>query len=142
MDISDVRRRLRGAIDTARRQAAERRELSDAAARDYETFLTVRAVPVFHDLANALSGEGHAFKVYTPARSVKLASAAAAEEFIELELDTTHNPPQVIGRATRGRGRRMITSERPVRPHAAIADLTEDDVLEYLLSEIGPFIER
>jgi hypothetical protein len=142
MDISDVRRRLRGAIEAARREAAERREHVDAAERDYETFLTERAIPVFHDFANALSGEGHAFKVYTPARSVKLASDRSAGEFIELELDTSEAPPQVIGRASRGRGRRMVTSERPVRSRAAIAELTEEDVLEYLLSEIGPFIER
>jgi hypothetical protein len=142
MDISDVRRRLRGAIEAARREAAEHRQRTDAAEREYEKFLTERAVPVFHDFANALSGEGHAFKVETPARSVKLASARAAEAFIELELDTSQDPPQVIGRTSRGRGRRMVTSERPVRARAPIAELTEEDVLEYLLSEIGPFIER
>lgn len=142
MDISDVRRRLRGAIETARRDAVERRERTDAAEREYGSFLTERAVPVFHDFANALSGEGHTFKVFTPARSVKLASARSAEEFIELELDTSQDPPQVTGRTSRGRGRRMVTSERPVRARAAIGELTEEDVLEYLLSEIGPFIER
>jgi len=142
MDISDVRRRLRGAIEAARREAMERRERTDAAEREYEKFLTDRAIPVFHDLANALSGEGHAFKVYTPARSVKLASTRSSEEFVELELDTSQDPPQVIGRTSRGRGRRMVTSERPVRADAAVSDLTEDDVLEYLISEIGSFVER
>jgi hypothetical protein len=142
MDISDVRRRLRGAIEAARRESSERRQRADAAEREYETFLTDRAIPVFHDLANALSGEGHAFKVYTPARSVKLASARSAEEFIEIELDSSVDPPQVIGRATRGRGRRMLTSERPVRASVPVADVTGEDVLEYLLSEIGSFIER
>jgi hypothetical protein len=142
MDISDVRRRLRGAIEAARREATERRERTGAAERDYETFLTDRAIPVFHDFANALSGEGHAFKVYTPARSVKLASARSSEEFIELELDTSQDPPQVIGRSSRGRGRRMVTSERPVRAAVAIVDLTEEDVLEYLVAEIGNFVER
>lgn len=142
MDISDVRRRLRGAIEAARREAAERRARVDASERDYEKFLTERAVPVFHDVANALSGEGHAFKVETPARSVKLVSARSAAELIELELDTSQNPPQVIGRSSRGRGRRMVTSERPVRAGVAVGELTEEDVLEYLVAEIGPFIER
>lgn len=142
MDIADVRRRVRGAIERARREAAERRARVDVAARDYETFLTERAVPVFHDLANALSGEGLPFTVSTPARSVRLEAARSREDFIELELDADHDPPQVIGRSSRGRGRRMVTSERPVRPHASISDLTEEDVLAFLLSEIVPLVER
>ncbi len=142
MDIADVRRRLRGAIEQARREGADRRARADAAERDYDAFLTGRAVPVFHDFASALSGEGHPYKVSTPARSVRLESARSAADFIELELDADHDPPQVIGRSTRGRGRRMITSERPLRPHARIAELTEEDVLAYLVSEIVAFVER
>jgi len=142
MDISDVRRRLRGAVEAARRESSERRQRADAAEREYEKFLTDRAIPVFHDFANALSGEGHAFQVYTPARSVKLASTRSPEEFIELELDTSQDPPHVIGRSSRGRGRRMVTSERPLRARAPVADLTGDDVLEYLLAEIGSLVAR
>jgi hypothetical protein len=142
MDIADVRRRLRGAIEQARREAAERRARVDAAERDYETFLRDRAIPVFHDVANALSGEGHPFKVSTPARSVRLEAARSREEFLELELDADRDPPQVIGRSNRGRGRRMITSERPVRDGAAVAELTEEDVLAFVVSEIVPLVER
>jgi hypothetical protein len=142
MDISDVRRRLRSTIEAARRAAAERRQRADAAARDYEEFLAARGIPVFHDFANALGGEGHPFKVFTPAGSVRLASSGSGEEFIELELDATQDPPQVMGRASRGRGRRMVTTERPVRKDTAIADLTEEHVLEFLLAEITPFVER
>src|SRR5688572_27881161 len=134
MEITDVRRRLRGAIEEARRDAAERRARTDAAERDYDAFLTGRAIPVFHDVANALTGEGHPFKVFTPARSVKLGSDRTSGEFVELELDTTEDPPQVIGRSSRGRGRRMVTSERPLRPGAAIADLTDEDVLAFLIA--------
>ena len=36
MEITDVRRRLRGAIEEARRDAAERRARTDAAERDYD----------------------------------------------------------------------------------------------------------
>lgn len=142
MDIADVRRRLRGAIEAARRDAADRRARVDLAERDYQAFLAERAVPVFHDFANALTAEGHPFKVFTPARSVKLAADRSGEDFIELELDTAQDPPQVTGRSSRGRGRRMVTSERPVRENAAIADLTEEDVLAFLLAEIVPFVER
>lgn len=142
MDISDVRRRLRTTIETARKEAASRRDRAAAATREYEQFLQERAVPVFHDFANVLSGEGHPFKVFTPAGSVRLASGRSGEEFIELELDASQDPPQVIGRASHGRGRRMVSSERPLRRGTAVADLTEEHVLEFLLGEIVPFVDR
>ena len=142
MDIPEVRRRLRGAIEAARREAAERRARSDAAVRDYEQFLEGRAVPVFQTVAAALNAEGLHFKVFTPAGSVRLASESAKDDFIELTLDTGTDPPEAIGRISRGRGRRMISAERPVREGASIADLTEEDVLSFLVREIVPFVER
>lgn len=142
MDITDLRRRLRAAVEEARRQSAERRARAETAVRDYEQFLTGRAIPVFHDFANVLNGDGHPFKVFTPAASVRLASTRSGEEFIELELDSSQDPPIVIGRTSRGRGRRMVTSERPVRPRVAIADLTEEDVVGFLLEEVVGFLER
>lgn len=142
MEVSEVRRRLRAAIEDARRGTIERRARTDAAARAYEEFLGQRAVPVFHQFATALTGEGHPFKVFTPAASVRLASERSQEEFIELALDDSSNPPLVVGRISRGRGRRMISSERPVREGVAIADLTEEDVLAFLLQEIAAFVER
>jgi hypothetical protein len=142
VEVSEVRRRLRAAVEEARQSAAERRVRTDAAARDYEEFLTHRAVPVFHQLAAALTGEGHLFKVFTPAGSVRLASERSHEEFIEVALDDASDFPTVVGRTSRGRGRRMVSSERPVRDGVAIGDLTEEDVLDFLLKEITPFIER
>src|SRR5262245_45857267 len=88
MDVSEVRRRLRGAIEKARQQAIERRSRGDAAARDYEEFLTRKAAPLFHQIASALVAEGHHFKVFSPAGSVRLASDRSPEEFVELTLDT------------------------------------------------------
>jgi hypothetical protein len=142
MDIPEVRRRLRAAIDLARREAAERRARSDTASRDYDVFLEQRAVPVFQTFAAALSGEGLRFKVFTPSASVRLAADGAKDDFIELALDTNADPPAVVGRVSRGRGRRMIASERPVREGVAIADLAGEDVLDFLLREILPFVER
>jgi hypothetical protein len=142
MDVSEVRRRVRAAIDNARKSAQERRARSDEASRDYEMFLEGRAVPAFHALASALAGEGLRFKVFTPAGSVRLASEHAADDFIELSLDTGSDPPVVVGRISRGRGRRNVTAERPVRRGTPIAALTEEDVIEFVLSEIAPFVER
>lgn len=142
MEISEVRRRLLTAIEKARHAAEERRVRTDTAARDYQVFLDQRAVPVFHQLAGALKAEKYAFKVFTPASSVRLASDRSPEEFIELSLDDTSDPPAVLGRTSRGRGRRMTTSERALGAGAPIADLTEEDVLTFLLEEITSLIER
>ncbi len=142
MEVSEVRRRLRAAVEEARQSAAERRTRNDAAARDYEEFLGQRAVPVFHQLATALTGDGHLFKVFTPAGSVRLASERSHEEFIELVLDDSSDFPVVVGRTSRGRGRRMISAERPVRDRTPISELTEEDVLSFLLQEIPHFLER
>ena len=142
MEISEVRRRLRAAIEKARRESAERRARVDAAARDYETFLAERASPVFHQVAAALTAEGQKFKVFTPASSIRLAAERSPDEFIELSLDDSSDPPAVVGRTTRGRGRRTVSSERAIRDDAAIGDLTDEDVLAFLLEEIPRLIER
>ena len=63
MEIPEIRRRVRAAIDQAKRDAAARRERSDAAARAYEEFLVSVAVPAFNLIASALAGEGRRFKV-------------------------------------------------------------------------------
>jgi hypothetical protein len=126
----------------ARTVAAERRARSDAAARDYGQFLTERAVPLFHSFANALVAEGFRFKVFTPAGTVRLASESGGEDYIELSLDATSDPPQVLGRSSRGRGRRLVMSERPLTEGSEIASLTEDDVMNYLVEEIVPFVTK
>lgn len=142
MEVSEVRRRLRTAIEKAKQAAVDRRARNDAAARDYEVFLAERAAPVFHQLGAALTSEGHAFKVFTPAASIRLAADRSPEAFIELVLDDSSDPPAVVGRTTRGRGRRTVTSERAIGGGAPVADLTEEDVLAFLLEEITPFVER
>ena len=142
IETSELRRRLRTAIDQARSNAAARRARSDAAARDYEKFLEAIAVPVLQQFANVLSAEGHHFNIATPAGSVRLTSARASEDYIEIALDTTEDPPEVVGRTSRGRGRRMIATERAVRERTAIAELNEEDVTAFLLAEIVPFVAR
>ena len=140
--VSEIRRRLLAAIEQARSAAESRRARTDTAARDYEAFLGERAVPVFHQFATALTAEGHPFTVFTPASSVRLASGRSSEEFIEIVLDDSSDPPAVVGRTSRGRGRRMVSSERALRDGAAIADLTEEDVVEFLLEEVVLLVAR
>ncbi len=142
MEVSDIRRRVRAAIEAARVRAAERRARTAEAVRDYDVFLTGLAVPAFHSVAAALVGEGHLFKVSTPAGSVRLAAERSPDDFIELALDETTDPPEVVVRTSRGRGRRMVTAVHALRERAPVAGLTEEDVLGYLLNEIIPFVER
>jgi hypothetical protein len=140
IETSEVRRRLRSAIEQSRSNAAARRERSDAAARDYEQFLATIAIPVVQQFANVLSAEGHHFHLATPAGSVRLTSASSSEDYVEILLDTSQDPPEVIGRTSHGRGRRMVASERPVRDQTAVSELNEEDVLAFLLTEIVPFV--
>lgn len=142
MEVSEVRRRVRAAIEAARRSAQERRGRADRAADDYARFLPDVAVPVFQVLASALVAESHRFKVFTPADSVRLAAESSPEDYIELGLDTSQDPPIVLGRVSRGRGRRLITSERPIREGAEVSQLSEEDVLNFVVAELGPFLER
>jgi hypothetical protein len=140
MDIPEVRRRLRAAIVSARAAAQQRQARVDAASREYDTFLTERAVPLFRTFASALAAERLRFKVFTPAGSVRLVPEGASEDYIELVLDTSGDVPQVIGRTSRGRGRRQVTTERPLKDGANVDVLAEEDVLQFLVDEIGTFL--
>jgi hypothetical protein len=142
MEVSEVRRRVRAAIESARREAQERRVRSDRASLEYQDFLRARAVPLFQTVASALVAEGYRFKVFTPADSVRLASETSGNDFIELTLDATADPPTVSGRTSRGRGSRLVDSERPVKEGKAVADLSDEDVLGFLMEELAGFVER
>jgi len=142
MEISLVRKRLVDSIDKAKRAAVERRERADEASRDYEQFLSSVAIPLFKQVSNALRAEGYAIEVSTPGQSVRLTLDRPAGDGIELILDTSGPVPQVIGHTSRTRGRRVIETEQPVRADTAVRDLTEDDVLDFLLRELQPFVER
>ncbi len=139
MEISLVRKRLSDTIERAKRQAAERRARGDQASRDFDLFLQKIAVPLFRQVANALKAEGYAFTVFTPSGSVRLMSDRSASDFVELTLDTSENPPRVIGQVSRERGRRVLDTERPI---GAPETLTEDQLLDFLMKELEAFVER
>jgi hypothetical protein len=141
METSDVRKRVLGALDRAKRGAADRRTRVDEAARVYEGFLERVAVPLFRQVAGILKPEGFSFQVFTPTGSVRLGSDRRAEDFIELVLDTSGSGPVVLGRTSRLRGRRVIESENPVGS-GNVAELGEQDVLEFLVTALEPFVER
>jgi hypothetical protein len=139
METSDVRKRVNQTIERAKRQAAERRARGDDATRAFETFLSTIAVPLFRQVANILRSDGYLFNVFTPSGSVRLMSDRAAEDFIELSLDTSGDRPHVVGHASRSRGRRVLESERAI---GEPGELTEEAVLEFVLKELEAFVER
>jgi len=142
MEVSDVRRRLRGAIEEAKRRAADRRALADEAARVWEERLSDAVVPAFHSVHTALSGEGFRFSVSTPGGTARLSPERSPADFIEMALDTERDQPAVLVRSTRGRGRRILSAERIVAEGPEIREISHDAVVEVLIGELVPFIER
>jgi hypothetical protein len=139
-DIAIVRKRLRQTIDTARKEAALRRERADAAHAAFERFLEETATPAFRALANALRGEGLPFEVMTPSGAVRLVPDRNRDEGIALELDAANDPPIVLLSITKGRGSRMTRTERPVSANTPIDQITEDDLVAMLLEELKPWM--
>lgn len=140
METSDVRRRVIDTIDRARRQAAEHRVRNDEASRAYGEFLEHTAIPLFRQVAGALKASGYPFAVFTPGGAVRLVPERSAEDYIEISLDTSGPDPAVVLHVRRGRGRRIIETERPLPQ--AVAEMTDSELLESVLTELQPFVER
>jgi hypothetical protein len=141
MEIADVRRRVVDTVDRAKRAASERRVRADEASREYATFLETIAVPLVRQVANALKAHGFSFGVFTPSGSVRLASEKSADDYIELTLDTSGEQPVIMGHSCRARGRRIIERERPIGS-GHVRDVTEEQVLGFVLEELEPLVER
>jgi len=142
MEASDVRRRLRLAIDQAKRRAADRRAVADEASRVWAQRLPDAVVPAFQAVHNALSGDGFKFSLSTPGETARLSPDRAPAEFVEIALDTTRELPVVVVRSIRGRGSRTIELERVLAEGPEIAELTQDAVVGVIIEEIVPLIER
>jgi len=139
-DVAVVWKRVKTAIEQARRDQAERRGRVAEATRSYETFLEGAAIPVFKMFANILKSEGLHFEVMTPAGGVRLQSERQRDDSIEMELDTTADPPQPLVTITRVRGSRVAQSDRSIKGSNPLVQLTEDNVIEMLLEELRPWL--
>jgi hypothetical protein len=142
VEVSVVRKRLLAAIDRTRKAAQERRQRAADVERGYQTFLTDVAIPVARMLVIALKAEGYGFTVNTPGDGLRLVSDRGRDDFIDLGLDTTVDPPEVMARISHGRGSRTISNERPVKPGAPPQSITDEDVLAFLLDALTPWLER
>jgi hypothetical protein len=142
VEISTVRRRIQSAITTARDRAKQRRQKSSEAEQAFERFLDNVAVPLARQIANALKAEGYSFTVSTPGRGLRLALDSGRDDFIELALATNTDQPHVLGRIRRTRGSRTIDEERAVKPGSEPQDLSEDDLLEFFVRALEPWLDR
>jgi hypothetical protein len=64
------------------------------------------------------------------------------DDYVELGLQTGTDEPQLVGRIRRTRGSHTIDEEQPVKPGALPQDLGEEDVLEFLVRALEPWLER
>ena len=142
MEISLVRNRLNRAIEASRERAKRRRLLTASAETAFEAFLQNVATPVTKLVANSLKVENYAFTVFTPGGGLRLASDRGRDDYVEFALDVESDPPQVVGRSSRTRGSRTVTEERPIKPGSAVDQISEADVLAFLLGALEPWLER
>ena len=142
MEVSDVRRQLKHAIDRAKARAQQKRHVTAEAERAYATFLEEIATPTTRMLANAPKAEGYPFTVSTPSGGLRLASDRGRDDYIELALDGSGEQPTVMGRVRYTRGSRTVEDERPIKPGSAPQQLTDDDLLSFLVDALEPWLER
>jgi hypothetical protein len=140
-DVAVLRKRIKAAIESGRQGAAARRERATQASRAFEGFLQHVATPAFRQVANVLRSEGLPFDVQTPGQTVHLVSERGRDDRIELELDTTQDPPLPVLIVTRTRGGRLLRTEQAVKEHTTVDALTEDDLIDRLLVELKPWFE-
>jgi hypothetical protein len=142
MEVSQVSKRVNSAIERARARAQARRNAAASAEKIYAVFLETVATPVVRQVANALKVAGINFTVGTPGGGLRLAAERGRDDYIELNLDTSGDLPQAVGRVSVTRGSRTIDQTVPVKAGAAIEDLTDEDVLDFLVRALEPWLER
>jgi len=142
VEVSEVRRQLMHAIDRAKARAQQKRQRAADAERAYAAFLEDIATPTTRMLANALKAEGYQFTVSTPSGGLRLASDRGRDDYVEFALDNAGEPATVIGRRRHTRGSRTLEDERPVKVGAMPQDVSDADVLAFLVDALEPWLER
>ncbi len=141
-DVADVSQRLRRMIEQARQEAAERRRRAEEDAGTAERFLEAVATPVMQQVASVLRAEGFEFRLSTPPGSVRLVSERRSEDYVDLSVDTTADPVTILTEVAHVRGRRVSTVERPLAPDVPLDQLTDENVLAFLLDAFKVFVAR
>jgi len=143
MELAELRRQLLREIESARAEATERRQGSDAAHAAYAKFIVDVAGPLVRSTVNVLRGEGLQFQAQTPAGSARIASDKSADDFVEFVLDTSVRPPRVLGRMSVSINRQNVhVEEKPIAEGTPIGKLTEEDLLPFLVPAVGRLAVR
>jgi hypothetical protein len=139
-ELTDLRRRVRQAMQDAKRNAAQRREARDEASKAWDTAVAEIVEPAATQMAAALTGEGVPFRLETPRGTIRLVSDRSKNDYIEIVLDADdeRDVPEVIGRNVVGRGRQSVSVIE--ESLGAPSELTDDRVTEFLLKAIAPWL--
>ena len=100
------------------------------------------AVPLARQVANVLKAEGRSFTVSTPGRTVRIETDRGRDDYVEISLNTDVDPPSVVAHIRHTRGSRTIDEERALKSGAPPDEISEDELLEFLLRALEPWIER
>ena len=141
LENSEIRRQIRLMIAESKRGAEERRARAESEVRVGKRLLRTVVVPMFKTVAEALRIEGYAFRVSTPVDSVRISVESAGENFIEMIFDSAHDQLALRGRVSRLRGRELVVDERIISAGLELSLLGDEQVLEFLLSELQPFVD-
>ncbi len=121
----------------------ERRQSGDAAHSAYAKFIADVAGPLVVQTVQILRAERLPYQAQTPADSVRIASDASADDFVEFVLDSSVRPPRVLGRSSVAVSRHnVVVEEVPIAPGTPIGELTDADLLPFLIPAIGRLAAR
>jgi hypothetical protein len=143
MEVAELRRQILREIESAQAKTIERRKTGDAAHSAYAKFIVEVAGPLVVQTVQILRAERLPFQAQTPADSARIASDTSADDFIEFVLDTSVRPPRVLGRSSLAVSRHnVVVEEVPIAPGTPIAELTDSDLLPFLIPAVGRLAAR
>ncbi|MEO6222126.1 MAG: hypothetical protein ABIP90_02675, partial [Vicinamibacterales bacterium] len=133
MEVAELRQQILREIERAQEKVLERRHTGDAAHSAYARFIAEIAGPLVVQAVQIMRAERLPFQAQTPADSVRIASDASADDFIEFVLDSSVRPPRVLGRSSVAVSRHnVVVEEVPIAPGTPIEELTEADLLPFV----------
>lgn len=142
MDVAALRKRILRELDRPGTvtSAADRRASGDTARQQFSRLLDTTIVPLLKQTADILKAEGTLCRVHTPSDHAQLAFDRSPEDFVEIMLDTAL-PPHVIGRSSVRRKGGTLVEDRIVGVGKEIDEITDEDVVSYLLPELRKILK-
>jgi len=143
MDVAELRKRILRELDRPAggdRAGGDRRVSADSARVAFNRLLNGTIAPLLIQTASILKAEGELCQVHTPSDTARIAFNSSHEDFIEFMLDTTP-PAHVIGRGSVRRKGGTMVEDRIVGVGKAIEEITDEDVLAFLLPELRKILK-